>query len=286
MSRVALLPTRLVRGLLAGLLLAGATAGVDARTVVLATTAPLQQSALLAQLLPAFQQSSGLDVKVVIGTPEQAVAAARSTEADVVLIDDRALADKLVADGIAAKRLPVMTMEFLLVGPKQDPAGARGKDVVAAFRKLETTRALFISRGDGSPTNAVELRFWAASGFAARKGAAYRACKCGMGNALGIAASAFGYALTDKATWSAFRDRGELDVLVDGDPKLVVPWDAAAIAHERLLKPKTDEKKAQVAQRTRDAQKLVQWLTSPATQAAIGAFRLNGQPFFLPVVGK
>jgi tungstate transport system substrate-binding protein len=260
-----------------------ASAGASARPVHLATTAQIDKSGVLKQLLPKFKQASGLDVQVVAGTPAQVADLARRGEVDLLLIDDdRPEVDKLVAQGTAGKRIPLMFNEFLLVGPKSGTAGARGKDIVAAFKKLDAARALFISRGDQSITHSMEQRLWTRAGMKTPKGGGHRECGCGMGGALDIAATAFGYTLADKATWAAFRNRVDLEPLVEGDPQLVLGYSILPVNPPRSSREKTDEQKAEEAKRKGDLQKLVQWFTSAPAKAAIAAYRIGGQQFFFP----
>jgi tungstate transport system substrate-binding protein len=268
---------------LAGVALACfASTTAAASTLRLATTAPMEQSGLFKQLLPQFQKATGINVTVVGGPVATVVELARQDEVDVFVIFDKEEGDKLVAKGRAAKGVPIMSNEFLLVGPKGDPSKTAGKDIADALKKLDATRGLFVSRGDQSLTHAAELRLWALAGITGNKRGSLRECKCGMGTALDIAATAFGYTIADKGTWASFRNRVDLVALVEGDPRLVVTHLVYAV-HDKD-RPKTDAQKAEHAQRVRDTQKFVQWLTSAPAQAAIAAHKLGGQPYFVPVV--
>jgi tungstate transport system substrate-binding protein len=185
---------RICIGLLA---LAGAT-GAFAQSIVMASTTSTEQSGLFGHLLPAFKSATGIDVKVVAVGTGQAIDMARRGDADVLFVHDQVAEQKFVADGFAAKRYPVMYNDFVLVGPKADPAGVAGKDIVAALKKIGAQGAQFISRGDKSGTNAAELRYWRAAGT--DKGRGYKECGCGMGPALNMAASSNAYVLADRGT--------------------------------------------------------------------------------------
>lgn len=249
------------------------------RTLVLAVSPALQQTGLPDKLAQLHRRQGGAEVRVLVAPVGKGAEGLRRAEADVLLLQDPAEEKKLLAQGAASRAVAVMANEFLLVGPKADPAGARGKDVVEALRKVDANRALFISRGDGSIAHTAELGYWALAGVKARKGG-YRECKCGMGGALDIAALAYGYAVADKGTWAAFRNRGELEVLVEGDPRLRLPYVALAAAPERFGRNKTDQQKAADRQRGREAQALAQWLAGPEARKAIAAHLVGGQPFF------
>jgi tungstate transport system substrate-binding protein len=162
-----------------------------------------------------------------------------------------------------------MYNDFVLVGPRADPAQVRGKDIVAALRKIALANASFISRGDRSGTHAAELRYWQQAG--AGKGGGYRECGCGMGPALNIASSSSGYALADRGTWLSFRNRGELAVLVEGDARLFNQYGVMVVSPQKFPHVKAPE-----------AQKFVDWVVSAAGQAAIAAYRINGQQLFFP----
>jgi tungstate transport system substrate-binding protein len=256
---------------------------VWSRPVHLATTAPIEKSRLLTQVLPKLRQATGLEVQMVAATPAQLTELARRGEVDVLLVEDgRPELDKLVASGVLAKPVPLMTTEFLLVGPKSGALPPGGKDVVAAFRKLDAARALFISRGDLSLTHLAEQRYWTRAGMKGGKGGGHRECDCGMGGALDIAATAFGYTLADKATWAGFRNRVDLIALVEGDPQLVLGYSLLTVNPPKPTRERTEAQKAEEAQRVRDVQKFVQWLASAPGQAAIAAHRVGGFPYFFP----
>ena len=225
-------------GLLAGACLAVAMAGSPATgraqdgSIVMASTTSTEQSGLFGHLLPAFRKATGIDVKVVAVGTGQALDMGRRGDADVLFVHDTAAEDKLVAEGFGVKRADVMYNDFVLVGPKGDPAGVKGDDIVAALRKLADSKAAFISRGDKSGTHAAELRYWKAAGVDAPAGrvSGYKECGCGMGPALNIAAStAEAYVLADRGTWLSFRNRGDLVIVVEGDKRLFNQYGVMAV---------------------------------------------------------
>jgi tungstate transport system substrate-binding protein len=260
--------------ILAFVLASVAAVAAHAQAITMASTTSTEQSGLFGHLLPEFKRAAGLDVKVVAVGTGQAIDIARRGDADVLFVHDQAAEEKFVAEGGATKRFPVMYNDFVLVGPKGDPAGAKGADIVEALKKISTANAPFVSRGDKSGTHAAELRFWSTAGLAQRKGDNYRECGCGMGPALNIASSTGGYALTDRATWLSFRNRGELAVLVEGDKRLFNQYGVMVVNPARHPRVKAAE-----------AQKFVDWVTSPAGQAVIASYRIDGQQLFFPNAG-
>jgi tungstate transport system substrate-binding protein len=263
-----------LRSWVVGLLLSwGMAAVAQERFIVMASTTSTEQSGLFAHLLPAFKAASGIDVRVVALGTGQALDAARRGDADVVFVHDRAAEEKFVADGFATKRLPVMYNDFVVVGPKSDPAGARGNDIVAALSRLAARGTPFISRGDKSGTHAAELRFWkmARRDIAVSAPAGYQACGCGMGPALNIAASSNAYALTDRGTWLNFKNRADLAILVEGDTRLFNPYGVMVVNPA-----KHPHVKAALAQAFAD------WVTSSAGQASIASYKIGGEPLFFP----
>ena len=253
-----------------------ATTGIAAaHSITLASTTSTEQSGLFSHLLPKFRQATGLEVKVVAVGTGQAIDMARRGDADVLLVHDQAAEEKLVAQGVAVRRYPVMYNDFVLVGPKHDPSGTRGTDVAAALKKVAASGAPFISRGDKSGTHAAELRYWALAGLAAAKGGGYRECGCGMGPALNIAAQANAYALTDRGTWLNFRNRGDLTVLVERDARLFNQYGVMVVNPAKFPHVKAS-----------DAQQFVDWITSPAGQGVIASYRIGGEQLFFPNAGK
>ena len=265
---------RMKRWIVAALLLGGALqAGAQARFIVMASTTSTEQSGLFAHLLPAFKAATGIDVRVVALGTGQALDAARRGDADVVFVHDQVAEEKFVAEGFGLKRLPVMYNDFVLIGPRADPARVKGSDIVAALGKLAGQGMPFVSRGDKSGTHAAELRYWKMAGIdpvsAAPKG--YRACGCGMGPALNIAASTNAYALADRGTWLNFRNRADLTVLVEGDRRLFNQYGVTVVNPARHPHVKAAP-----------AQAFVDWVVSPAGQASIAGYKIGGEQLFFP----
>ena len=267
-----------VAATLAGLLaVAGLVAGpapvqAQGRTIVMASTTSTEQSGLFRHLLPAFKKDTGIDVRVIAVGSGQALDIGRRGDADIVFVHDTAAEEKFVAEGFATERRDVMYNDFVLVGPKGDPAGAKGRDIAAALKKLAASNQPFISRGDRSGTHAAELRLWKAAGLdvsAATKPAGYRECGCGMGPALNMASSTNGYVLTDRGTWISFKNRGDLVILVEGDRSLFNQYGVMTLNLSRHPHVKSREAKA-----------FADWVVSPAGQAAINGYRIDGEQLF------
>jgi tungstate transport system substrate-binding protein len=245
-----------------------------AQTITMASTTSTEQSGLFGHLLPAFKKASGIDIKAVAVGTGQAIDMARRGDADVLFVHDQAAEEKFVAEGGAAKRYPVMYNDFVLIGPKADPAGVRGKDIVAALKKISAAGAPFISRGDKSGTHAAELRYWVMAGVASvadTKGGGYRECGCGMGPALNIGASTNAYVLADRGTWLNFKNRADLALLVEGDTRLYNQYGVMVVNPAKHPHLKAAE-----------AQKFVDWVTSPAGQSTIAAYKIGGEQLFFP----
>ncbi|WP_442968796.1 substrate-binding domain-containing protein [Ramlibacter sp.] len=265
---------RWMRGGFAAACIALAAGPASAQSITLASTTSTEQSGLFGHILPLFKQASGLDVKVVAVGTGQAIDSARRGDADVLFVHDRAAEEKFVADGFAQRRHPVMYNDFVLVGPKADPAGTKGKDIVEGLKKVAAANAPFISRGDRSGTHAAELRYWKQAGLADGKGSGYRECGCGMGPALNIGASSGAYVLTDRGTWLSFRNRGDLAVLVEGDQRLFNQYGVMVVSPQKHPHVKAAQ-----------AQKFVDWITSPAGQQAVAAYTIGGEQLFFPNAG-
>jgi tungstate transport system substrate-binding protein len=237
---------------------------------MMASTTSTEQSGLFGHLLPAFRQATGIEVKVVALGTGQALDMGRRGDADVLFVHDQAAEEKFVADGFGVRRYPVMYNDFVLIGPNADPAGTRGKDITAALRKLATAQSPFVSRGDNSGTHAAELRYWKLAGVD-NKGAGYKACGCGMGPALNIAASTQAYALTDRGTWLSFKNRDGLSVLVEGDTRLFNQYGVIAVNPARHPHAKAAL-----------AQQFIDWVVSPAGQSSIAGYKVGGEALFFP----
>jgi tungstate transport system substrate-binding protein len=248
-----------------------ASGGVQAQTLVMASTTSTEQSGLFAHLLPAFKKDSGLDVKVVALGTGQALDMGRRGDADVLFVHDQEAEEKMVVDGFALKRYPVMYNDFVLIGPAADPAKTKGRDIVEALKKLSGAGANFISRGDKSGTHAAELRYWKQAGLAANKGGGYKECGCGMGPALNIASSSGAYVLADRGTWLSFKNRADLTVLVEGDRQLFNQYGVMVVNPAKHPHVKTAE-----------AQKFVDWVISPVGQGVIASYKIGGEQLFFP----
>ena len=272
------LTRRALHGLLAAVALAATgSAAAQAPFIVMASTTSTEQSGLFGHLLPAFKAATGTDVRVVAQGTGQALDMGRRGDADIVFVHDAAAEEKFVADGFSLKRLPVMFNDFVLIGPTADPARTRGKDIAAALQKLAAAGAPFISRGDKSGTHAAELRYWTLAGtdIATAKPPSYKACGCGMGPALNIAASTGAYLLADRGTWLNFKNGAGLAVLVEGDTRLFNQYGVMVVNPARH-----PHVKAALAQGFAD------WVVSPAGQAVIAGYKVNGQPLFFANAGQ
>jgi tungstate transport system substrate-binding protein len=241
--------------------------------IVVASTTSTEQSGLFGHLLPQYTQASGVAVRVVALGTGQALDSARRGDADVVFVHDPVAEEKFVSEGFGLQRRMVMYNDFVLVGPRSDPAGVKGRDIAAALGALAKGGAGFVSRGDKSGTHAAELRYWKTAGvdLAATRPAGYKECGCGMGPALNIAASSGAYAMTDRGTWLNFRNRGDLTILVEGDQRLFNQYGVIVVNPARHPHVKLAQ-----------AQAFADWLVSPAGQAAIAGYKIGGEQLFFP----
>lgn len=256
------------------LLSSGAPLMAQSPSLVMASTTSTEQSGLFAHLLPEYKRVAGVDIKVVALGTGQALDVARRGDADVVLVHDEAQEIKFVAEGFATQRYPVMYNDFVLLGPKDDPAKLAGKDIVKAlqnFAKMPIDKVSFVSRGDRSGTHAAEQRYFAQAGVASEKLGSVKSCGCGMGPALNMAASTGAYVLADRGTWLSFKNRGDLVVLVEGDKQLFNPYSVMVV--NPLKHPHV---------KVQEAQKFVSWMTSETGQKHIAAYKINGQQLFFP----
>lgn len=259
---------------LAAFLSFAAPALAQEKSIVVASTTSTRDSGLFGDILPLFKAASGIEVKVVALGTGQALDTARRGDADVVFVHAKAAEEKFLAEGYGVKRYPVMYNDFVLIGPKSDPAGIKGeRDIVAALRTIKSKAAPFISRGDRSGTNMAELRLWQAAGIdiASEKGPWYKAIGQGMGAALNTAAAAEAYVLADRGTWLSFKNKGDLRIVVQGDKRLFNQYGVMLVNPQKHPEVKT-----------RLGQQFIDWLISPAGQHAIAAYKIDGEELFYP----
>ncbi|APV48823.1 tungsten ABC transporter substrate-binding protein [Betaproteobacteria bacterium GR16-43] len=261
--------TWLAASFVAALLLATGAKAQDFITV--ASTTSTEQSGLFKHLLPEAKKALGFDVRVVAVGTGQALDMGRKGDADVVFVHDKVAEEIFLGEGFGVKRFEVMYNDFILVGPKSDPAQAKGKDVEAALKKIAAAQAPFASRADKSGTHAAELRYWKAAGIEQPKGAWYRETGSGMGPTLNTASGMNAYALTDRGTWLSFKNRGELVVLVEGDTKLFNQYGVMLVNPAKHPHVKKDM-----------GQKFIDWILSPAGQSAVAAYKIDGEQLFFP----
>ena len=256
------------------LALTALAAGAQQRFITVASTTSTEQSGLFGHLLPVFENKTGIKVHVVALGTGQALDVARRGDADVVFVHARAAEEKFLAEGQGVRRFPVMYNDFVLIGPKSDPAKVGGgRDIVVALKKLDAARAPFVSRGDRSGTHMAELALWRTAGIDIdkSKGAWYRDTGQGMGPALNTAAAMSAYILADRGTWLAFKNRGDLTILVEGDKRLFNQYGVMLVNPARHPNVKKDP-----------GQQFIDWLISPEGQAAIAAYKINGEQLFYP----
>lgn len=247
------------------------------RVITVASTTSTEQSGLFAHILPAFEKDTGIKVRVVALGTGQALDTARRGDADVAFVHDRAAEEKFVAEGHGIKRYDVMYNDFILLGPRADPAKAAGKDIAEGLRRIAgvdtARRPAFVSRGDKSGTHAAELRFWKVAGvdLDAIRGPWYRDTGSGMGPSLNMAASTNAYILSDRGTWLSFKNRGDLAILIEGDNRLFNQYGVIMVNPAKHPHIRKD-----------DAQRFIDWLVSTDGQRSIADFRIGGQQLFFP----
>jgi tungstate transport system substrate-binding protein len=259
------------------LLLFGWTTEAQDKFITVASTTSTEQSGLFGYLLPIYEKQTGVKVHVVALGTGQALDVARRGDADVVFVHARSAEEKFLAEGHGVKRYPVMYNDFVLIGPKSDPAKVGGgKDILAAFRKIEAAHAPFVSRGDRSGTHIAELALWKAADIDLDKarGPWYRDTGQGMGPALNTAASMGAYILSDRGTWLAFKNRADLTILVEGDKRLFNQYGVMLVSPEKHPNVKKDL-----------GQQFIDWLISPVGQKTIADYKINGEQLFYPNAG-
>lgn len=270
------IPQRVLPTLGLLLLVLSPSAAQAQRAITVASTTSTEQSGLFKHILPKFTGSTGIEVKVVALGTGQALDVGRRGDADVVFVHDKVAEEKFVADGFGVKRQEVMYNDFVVIGPKNDPAGATGKDIQAALRRIAAVKAPFVSRGDRSGTHAAELRFWMDAGLdlAAIKGDWYKEIGQGMGPALNTASAASAYVLADRGSWLAFKNRGDLAILVEGDRRLFNQYGVILVNPAR--RPQVN---------AADGQYFIDWLVSGEGQKTIAQYRIDGEQLFFPNAG-
>jgi tungstate transport system substrate-binding protein len=256
------------------LLIAAPPAMAQEKSIVVASTTSTQDSGLFGHILPIFTKKTGITVKVIAQGTGQALDTARRGDADVVFVHAKSAEEKFLAEGQGVKRFPVMYNDFVIIGPKADPAKIKGtKDVAAALKKLKDSQATFISRGDRSGTHIAEINLWKAVGIDIEKdkGPWYKSIGQGMGAALNTAQGSNGYVMSDRATWINFKNKGDLDIIVEGDKRLFNQYGVMLVNPEKH----PNVKKA-------DGQAFIDWLISPEGQKTIADYKINGQQLFFP----
>jgi len=255
-------------------ILAAAPALAQDKFITVASTTSTEQSGLFGHILPLFKAKTGIEVRVIAQGTGQALDTGRRGDADVVFVHDRAAEEKFVAEGFGVERREVMYNDFVLVGPKSDPAKIAGtKDIAAALKKIAEAKAPFASRGDKSGTHAAELRLWKIAGVDpdSGKGTWYRETGSGMGPTLNTAAAMDAYALTDRGTWISFKNRRNLAIVVEGDQRLFNQYGVMLVNPAKHPHVKKDLGMA-----------FIEWVTSPEGQKAIADYKIEGEQLFFP----
>ncbi len=258
-------------------LASGLASAAPERFITVASTTSTEQSGLFGHILPIFERETGIKVRVVALGTGQALDTARRGDADVAFVHDKTAEEKFVAEGAGVARKEVMYNDFVLVGPKADPAKTAGKDILEGLRRVAAvdaaSRPIFVSRGDKSGTHAAELRYWKAAGIDLDKikGAWYRDTGSGMGPALNMAASVGGYILADRGTWLSFKNRADLAILVEGDTRLFNQYGVILVNPAKHAHIKAE-----------DGQRFIDWLIAPAGQKAIADYKIGGEQLFFP----
>jgi tungstate transport system substrate-binding protein len=263
--------------ILAAALVQSAPASAEDRSIVVASTTSTQDSGLFGYLLPIFKAKTNIEVKVIAQGTGQALDTARRGDADVVFVHAKSQEEKFLAEGFGVKRFDVMYNDFVLIGPKRDPAGVKGRDIETALMTIEAKAAPFVSRGDNSGTHSAELALWKQAGIdiAAAKGPWYREIGQGMGAALNTASAVNGYVLSDRGTWISFKNRCDLEISVEGDKRLFNQYGVMLVNPEKY--PSVKKELGQI---------FVDWLVSAEGQAAIAGYKIDGQQLFFPNAEK
>ena len=256
----------------------GLPVNAQEKFITVASTTSTEQSGLFGHLLPIYAKKTGVQVRVVALGTGQALDVGRRGDADVVFVHDKPAEEKFVAEGSGVERREVMYNDFVLIGPKTNPAKlAGGKDVVAAFRKIQSAQAPFVSRGDKSGTHSAELRLWKLAGIdpVAGRGTWYRETGSGMGPSLNTASSMNAYLLADRGTWLNFKNRGELAIVVEGDNRLFNQYGVILVNPARHPHVKKDL-----------GQAFIDWILSAEGQKTIADYKIGGEQLFFPNAGR
>jgi len=259
--------------LIAGAALASGRANAQEKSIVVASTTSTQDSGLFDYLLPIVKEKTGIVVKVLAQGTGQALDTARRGDADVVFVHAKSAEEKFLAEGFSVKRYPVMYNDFVLIGPKDDPADVKDNDILTALQTIKAKGVSFISRGDRSGTNIAELALWEEAGIdiANDKGPWYKEIGQGMGAALNMASATNAYVLSDRGTWLAFQNRGGLAIVVEGDKRLFNQYGVMLVNPAKYPSVKKDL-----------GQQFIDWLISPEGQNVIGGYKINGRQLFYP----
>jgi len=245
------------------------------KSIVVSSTTSTQDSGLFGYILPLFKEKTGIDVKVIAQGTGQALDTGRRGDSDVVFVHAKSAEEKFLAEGEGVKRYPVMYNDFVLIGPKSDPAGIKGmKDIAKALQTIKDKQADFISRGDRSGTHIAELALWnkdAGIDIEKEKGPWYKSIGQGMGAALNTAGASNGYVLSDRGTWLSFKNKGDLQILVEGDKRLFNQYGVTLVNPAKHPNVKKEL-----------GQAFIDWLISPEGQKAIASYKINGEQLFYP----
>ena len=265
----------LIAAVAAAAVLSGGPVLAQYKSIVVSSTTSTQDSGLFGHILPLFKQKTGIDVKVIAQGTGQALDTGRRGDADVVFVHAKSAEEKFLAEGQGVKRYPVMYNDFVLIGPKSDPAGVKGmKDITKALQMIKDKQAPFISRGDRSGTHLAELALWnknAGIDIEKEKGPWYKSIGQGMGAALNAASASNAYVLSDRGTWISFKNKGDLAIAVEGDKLLFNQYGVMLVNPEKHPNVKKDL-----------GQQFIDWLVSPEGQKAIANYKINGEQLFYP----
>src|SRR4249920_404508 len=264
----------LIAAVAAAAVLSGAPVSAQDKSIVVSSTTSTQDSGLFGHILPLFKQKTGIEVKVIAQGTGQALDTGRRGDADVVFVHAKSAEEKFLAEGQGVKRNPVMYNDFVLIGPKSDPAGIKGNDIAAALKSIKEKQAPFVSRGDRSGTHIAELALWnrdAGIDIDKDKGGWYKSIGQGMGAALNMASASNAYVLSDRGTWLSFKNKEDLAIAVEGDKRLFNQYGVMLVNPAKHPNVKQDL-----------GQQFIDWLVSPEGQKTIANYKINGEQLFYP----